>query len=292
MTQNLASMMYVPGNDKEKLSKLEKFPANAIIIDLEDAVPSAQKSSARSSIHEYLKSYQGKHDLWVRVNGQESGLTELDIEQIVSESTRGLVIPKIENGRDIEAIDQQLKSLESNVGIATGSIALMPLIESVKGIYNLQEIISASQRIICLAFGAGDYCRDIGIDWNSQTGTTNPTLIAAKVKLVELSRLNNLVAPHDGVYLDVKNSEALAIEAQFAAEMGFSGKHAIHPDQVAIIRSAFEPSSEQLAWATEVITKFEEFERNGVGAFALNGQLVDEAIVKRARDLMSFKNIR
>ena len=93
--------MYVPGNDKEKLSKLEKFPANAIIIDLEDAVPSAQKSSARSSIHEYLKSYQGKHDLWVRVNGQESGLTELDIEQMVSESTRGLVIPKIENGRAI-----------------------------------------------------------------------------------------------------------------------------------------------------------------------------------------------
>lgn len=287
MTVSLTAMMYVPGSDERKLAKIDQLTPNAYIIDLEDAVAVSVKDQARSVVRSYLASYKGNQQLWLRVNGIESGLMLDDISAVVSPVTAGIVVPKVESDRTIHAVEWILDEFENKSGLTQGSIAVMPLIETVAGISQLDQIITASARTVCLAFGAGDYSLDLGIEWPPQDGRMNPLVLAAKVRLVEASRTHGLLAPHDGVFPDVRDLEALAIEARASYNMGFGGKHAIHPGQIDIIRQSFAPSEKQLAWAHRVLEAFEESESRGVAAIQIEGRFIDYPVVHRARQIVA-----
>lgn len=280
-------MMYVPGGDARKLAKLETFAPNSFIIDLEDAVALGAKADARLKVRSFLDAYEGGHQLWVRVNAIETGLIMEDIATVITPATAGLVVPKVESARTLHIVDWLVGEMERKAGLLLGSLKLMPLLETVVGLARINEIIEASQRTTCLAFGAGDYSRDIGIDWPQPNTVPNPLILAAKVRLVEASRAHGLLAPHDGVFPDIYDSDGLAKEASLAHELGFGGKHAIHPGQIERIRRCFSPSESQLNWAHKVVSAFAESEARGIASLHVDGRFVDYAVANRAKQVLA-----
>lgn len=288
MSLRLTAMMYVPGSDEAKLTKINSLPPNAYIIDLEDAVAQSVKVQARSLVGEFLSKYQGEQQLWVRVNGIDTGYMLEDLSAVVTPATVGIVIPKVEDSRTVHIVEWLLGELEYRAGLQPGTIHVMPLIETAAGISRLEEVIKESKRTLCLAFGAGDYSLDLGVEWPPPGGHMSPLVLAAKVKLVELSRTFGLLPPHDGVFPDIRDKETLASEALAAYSMGFGGKHAIHPGQVDVIRRSFTPSEQQRAWARRIVEAFNESEARGIAAIEIDGRFIDYPVVHRARQVLAM----
>lgn len=289
MAHSLTAMMYVPGIDESKLNKINDLIPNAYILDLEDAVAIDVKSDARTKVERYLSNYDGQQELWVRVNSIDSGFMFDDLNAVVSKSLTGIVVPKVEESRTIHAVEWLLDELERGRGLEPRSIKIMPLIESAKGIANLEETVRSSRRTICLGFGAGDYSLDVGVEWPQPDGTISPIVLSAKMKLVEVSAIFGLLAPHDGVFPGVRDMVTLANEAQSAYRLGFGGKHAIHPGQIEVIRESFAPSALQISWAEKVLQAFKESEAHGIAAIELDGKFIDYPVVQRARQVLSAR---
>lgn len=287
MAHLLTAMMYVPGIDESKLNKIDDLIPNAYIIDLEDAVAIDVKSEARAKVKQYLTNYAGSQELWVRVNSIDSGFMLDDINAVVSKALTGIVIPKVEESRAIYVVEWLLDELERGKKLESRSIKIMPLIETAKGIANLEEIVRSSQRALCLGFGAGDYSLDVGIEWPQQDGSISPIVLSAKMKLVEVSAIFGLLAPHDGAFPGVRDMAALENEARSAYRLGFGGKHAIHPGQIEVIRESFAPSPAQVSWAKKVLQAFNTSEANGIAAIELDGKFIDYPVVQRARQVLS-----
>ncbi len=224
--------------------------------------------------------------MWVRVNPEGSGLLVTDLDAVVRPGLDGIVLPKAESAADVRAVDALLALLERREQLTPGSIALMPTIETVAGLAHVDEIASASPRIVCLGFGAGDFSLDLGLDW-PPSGELGHTLLTAKVELVLASRRNGLAPPHDGVFPNFRAPDRLRAEAEKARALGFSGKHAIHPDQLAVIRAVFDPSAEQLADARAVLDAYDEGIREGRGGVHIDGRFVDAPVAEHARRVLA-----
>lgn len=287
MSLRLTSMLYVPGIDEHKMAKIDTFSPNGFIIDLEDAVAISAKTQAREIVRSFLTSYKGDQQLWVRVNGFDTGLLFEDIEAVVTSKLVGIVVPKVESAQNIKVVDWLLGEFEGKQGLPKNSIHIMPIIETAIGSARLEEIARASTRNICLAFGAGDYSLDLGIEWPPPDGILNPLVLNAKIRLAEISRVCGLQAPHDGAFPNFRDDEALAIEARYAYSLGFGGKHAVHPNQVEVINKSFAPSEKQILWARRVLEAFAESEARGIAAIELDGRFIDYPVVYRARQVVA-----
>jgi len=284
-------MLFVPSGDSEKLVKLDRFSGIPLILDLEDAVAVTQKSAARERVRAIAKGWGQASELWVRSNAVSTQLWERDLEAVVEPGLRGVVIPKVESSEDIQRVDEELSRIEAERDIPAESIALIPLIESARGLAHADAIARSASRLYCLGFGAGDFSLDLGIDWLSSDGELSPTLVAAKAQLVIASRANRLRPPHDGAYPRFRDLAGLRREAVQAKQMGFAAKHAIHPSQIAVIQEAFRPSVHQLEWARKVLAAFEAQERLGTANVQVDGELVDYPVAERARGLLAAEGV-
>lgn len=281
----LAAMLYVPGGDERKVAKAPALDVDAIIYDLEDAVAVSRKDEARRRVRAALAGADAGPPRYVRVNDVHSGRLLDDLEAVAVHGLRGIVLPKVESGEDVRIADWLLHTLERRSGLPGGSTRILPILETPAGVGQAGAIAQASDRVTCLCFGAGDFSRAVGLEW-PPLEAPSATLVAAKTALVLASRAHGLRSPHDSVYPDFRDVERLRREAADARALGFGGKHAIHPDQVAVIRRAFEPTERELAWAERVVAAFEESERKGVANVALEGSLVDYPVYERARELL------
>jgi citrate lyase beta subunit len=281
----LAAMLFVPGGDERKLAKIGELKAPAFILDLEDAVADSAKSAARSAVAQVISSQPTQTPLFVRVNASTPDALYADLRQTVQVGLTGVVIPKVSSRSTIEIVDWLLGVFERELGI-TESISIMPTIESVEGLANVDEIAVASPRNQCLIFGAGDFSLDVGLDWPPPNGDLSPVLIQAKSKLVLSSRAAGLQPPHDGVYPMFRDDEGLRRESAQSRSIGMFGKHAVHPGQVLIIESVFMPGEQQLNRAREIVEAFEASESRGVGNIDVGGQFIDYPVAARARQLL------
>lgn len=277
------SYLFAPGNHPRKVAKVFAAGADAVILDLEDAVAVSEKVATRATVVEALQAPRTCRG-YIRVNALDTEFTFGDIEAVVAAGVDGIILPKVERAADVQMVDWMMRSLERKRGLAVGGIDLMPIIETGKGVANVREICGASGRLKRVSFGAGDYTRDMAIEWTFAEGE----LAHARAEIVLASRINELEPPIDTVFIHIREHEAFTNSAVLARQLGFQGKFCIHPDQVALTNDAFTPSDEEIAWSRRVIEAFKEAEAAGSASIQIDGYFVDYPIVVKAERVVAL----
>jgi citrate lyase subunit beta / citryl-CoA lyase len=277
----IRSYLYAPGNRADLLAKVATQGADAVICDLEDAVPRAEKVRACAMVSSFLDAGP-PIPAFVRLNGGDAALQ--DLARLSVRGLFGVVVPKAEAAQQIRAIDQLLSEREQAAGCAPGSVIIQPLIESVVGLFGLDEIAGASSRIRRVGFGAGDYVRDI----RTQVTEARTETLYARMHLVARCRFLRLEAPVAHVYSQIRNLDGLRRACTEDRALGFGARSCIHPTQVATVNAAFSPTADELAHARKVLSAYAEAMQAGRGSVLLDdGTFIDEAIALQAKDVLA-----
>ncbi len=275
------ALLYVPGDDRHKIEKSLTFGADCVCLDMEDGVAQNRKAEARSTIAATLRELDFRvSEKLARINPVGSGLEVDDIESILPSRPDGVVLPKAESLEHIQWASGKIEAAELAHGWPLGSIRLIVDVETAKGIINLKEIAS-HPRLEALIFGAEDYAVSIGAvrtpeDWEVFTARS---LVVLHAKAFGLQAI-------DMVTVDYKDIEHLRREALFGAQLGFTGKQVIHPAQVGPVQEAFTPDEAAIEKAKRLVEAFEAHQKEGKGAFGLDGQMIDMPLVKAAQNVL------
>ena len=263
------SYLYAPGNDPRKIEKALASEADAVVLDLEDAVAPNRKEEARESVSEVLRSRPAK-PVFVRVNAPGSALAEEDIEAISGPHLSGLRLPKTESAEAVRGVAERLETLGCEAGIQC-------LIESALGLELAPEISRSHGRVVGIGLGEADLAADLGV--RDEAG-----LLYARSRVVATARAAGLPGPVQSVYTNVRNTDGLRQSTEAGKKLGFLGRSAIRPAQIPAINEVFTPTEEEVAEAEGLLARLEESAGKGTGAFVLeDGRFVDKAVVEAAR---------
>lgn len=280
------SYLFAPGNHERRVEKALGLGADVVILDLEDAVAISEKKSTRELINKTLEQPRNCA-VFVRVNAYDTEFCYGDICSIVSENLDGIVLPKLESLDDLRSIDWLLGNLEQERGLPNGSIDLMPIIETAMGLVNIREIARADTRVKRLAFGGGDYTRDLGMEWTLK----EDELLPVRSEMVLASRFGKLEPPVDTVFIHIKEHDAFRSSCSNILGLGFQGKMCIHPDQVPVTNETFTPDPEEVKWSQRVIDEFAKAEKAGIASIQIDGYFVDYPIVEKAQRTVDIANL-
>ncbi|MEC7302369.1 MAG: CoA ester lyase [Pseudomonadota bacterium] len=275
--------LFCPGNHHRKVEKVFGADADVVILDLEDAVAIAEKPATRAVAVEALKQPRRCRG-YVRVNAYDTEYCYGDICAIVGSWLDGIVLPKLESVDDLRSVDWLLSNLERERGMEVGSVDLMPIIETARGQDAVRAIAQAGTRIKRLSFGAGDYTKDLGMEWS----LSEHELASMRAEMVVASRLGELEPPVDTVFIHIKEDEAFRVSCELVRDLGFQGKLCIHPDQISTANTAFTPTEEHLAFEKKVIDAFVEAEAAGSASIQIDGYFVDYPIVDKAQRIVDI----
>ena len=279
--QPLRSFLFAPGNHARRVEKALTLDADAVILDLEDAVATAEKPATREVVAAaFVRPRRGL--LYVRVNAVDTEFCYGDLVAIVRPGLDGIILPKVESAVGLAAIDWLLAQLERERGLGPGAIDLIPIIETARGLAHIDEILAAATRVRRIAFGAGDFTLDVNMIWSR--GETE--LAHARAAIVTASRAAGIEAPLDTVWVDLRDPEGLEASARTALGLGFQGKMCIHPDQIAFVNRVFTPGEAEVEFAERVAAAFAKAEAEGSAAFQLDGKFIDYPIVYRAQRVL------
>lgn len=272
------ALLYMPGDDMHKIRKATTLDVDCICMDMEDGVAFNRKSEARKTIVDALHTLDfGRAERLVRINPAGSGLELEDLIAGLEGHPDGVVLPKVENSDQVRWASQSIAAIEKENGWPAGGICLIALVETAMGIIKLPQIAPADPRLQSLIFGAEDLAGDIGAV-RSREGWE---VFYARSAVVTHAAAFNLQAI-DMVYLDFQDVDGLIQECQMGAQMGFSGKQIIHPNQVEPVQLAFTPSDESISRALHMMEAYAAHQQSGRGAFALEGKMVDAPIIRAA----------
>ena len=276
------SLLFMPGDDAHKIEKGITSGADAIIMDIEDGTALNRKQAARDTIRKALATLDfGRTGKMVRLNGAESGMMLEDLHQTIDGRPDAYVLPKVDSSEAIQALSHEIGDEERSRGWPVGGIRVFAVVETARGILNLSSIAAADQRLAGLIFGAEDLAGDLGA---VRTPEGWEVLYARSAIIIAAVAYN--LQSFDTVYVALADLDGLRDDALRAAQMGFSGKLAIHPRQVAVIHEAFTPSAVEVDRAQRLIIAFEENQRNGAGAFAFEGKMVDLPLLRAAQRVL------
>ena len=276
------ALLYVPGDDRHKIEKALTFGVDCICMDMEDGVALTRKAEARAAIARALQELDfGRSERLARINAVGSGLEKDDIEAILPFHPDGIVIPKIEALDQIQWASGKIEAAELANGWPLNSIRLLVDVETARGILNLKEI-AAQPRLDALIFGAEDFAADIGATRTAEAWE----VFYARSAAVTAAAAYGLGAI-DMVTIDFRDIEKVRREAEFGARLGYTGKQIIHPNQVQPVQEAFTPDDEAIAHARRLVEAFEEHQKKGAGAFALDGKMIDMPLVKAAQNVLA-----
>jgi citrate lyase subunit beta/citryl-CoA lyase len=273
--------LFAPGNHPRRVEKALTLDADAVILDLEDAVATAEKPATRAAIAAVLT--RPRTDLlYVRVNAADTEYCCGDLVEVVRPGLDGIILPKVESPATLTTIDWVLLQLEREFGLGERSIDLIPIIETARGLTHLDAILASGTRVKRIAFGAGDFTLDVNMQWKRDEAE----LAYARARIVTASRAAGLEAPLDTVWVDLQDAEGLEASARTALACGFQGKMCIHPNQVPVVNRVFTPSEDEIAFAERVAAAFAKAEAAGVASIQLDGKFIDYPIVYRAQRLL------
>ena len=273
------------------LEKTRTLNVDCVAYDLEDSVTSSKKAEARENVYGFLKDLKESNvrEKAVRINSVESGLAKEDLDHILRiPSLDTIVIPKVRSAYDIHFVSNAISRRHKlkDVDFKTFKpVKFLALIESAKAISNLPSICSASKCLTGLIFAAEDFALDLSI-------TRTPSLsefLYARSAIATAARAHNLESTIDLVCTSYKGDEGQRIleeESLGGKGLGFNGKQCIHPSQVAIVQKAFSPSDEELSWATRIAIADEKADRQGRGAWTLDGKMIDVPVVGKAKSIV------
>ncbi|MBS3976338.1 MAG: CoA ester lyase [Syntrophomonadaceae bacterium] len=274
----IRTFLFTPGNNEIRVEKAYGLGADAVILDLEDAVAVTEKKAARQMVKAILAKPRNVAT-FVRVNSLPTGFFYGDLVEMVQPGLDGIILPKSETAEDVLKVDWLISLLEQEKNLPAGKIDLIPLVESALGILNAKEIAAACARVSRVAFGAIDYTLDIGTSC-SQAGSE---LFYARAQLVAASRAAGKKPPVDTVYPDIKDIEGLLLETKIVKQLGFFGKMVIHPNQIDPVNKVFSPTEEEVLWASKVAAAFDQAEAQGTASIQLEGKFIDYPVAMRAK---------
>ena len=276
------ALLYMPGDDRRKIEKATTLGVDCICMDMEDGVAIVRKQEARAVIAQAMKELDfGRSERCIRINSFGSGFEKFDLAAAVATNPDAIVVPKVETPQQVREISEYIEMYELSAKMEVGTIRMLIGVETAKGILNLKEIAGADRRLDAIIFGAEDYAASIGAT-RTKEGTE---VLYARSAIVSVCAANEMQAI-DMVYIDFRDSEGLRLEAEEGARLGFSGKQIIHPGQVEPVQAAFTPSDEAIEYAQRVVRAFAASQKEGKGAFALDGKMIDMPLLKNAQKVL------
>lgn len=280
----MRSMLFVPGDSPRKFEKASQGNADALIIDVEDSVVTEKKDEARKLTLAMLKGQRGRHQLYVRVNALDTGMTLTDLAAIMPGVPDGIVLPKSQSGDDVRQVALWLDAFEAAAGSKIGATRIVCVATETAGsIFGLGSYKNCSPRLAGLMWGAEDLSASLGATEKASGGAFHsPYRLARDLCLMAAAAAE--VAPIDTVYTDIDNLTGLEAETRAARRDGFSAKALIHPKHVDIVNAAFAPTDAERTWAEKVITAFAD--NPDAGTLRLDGQMIDKPHLRAAQKIL------
>ena len=276
------ALLYMPGDNWKMIAKSITLGVDSICMDMEDGTAVNKKAEARTTIAKALRELNfGASEKLARINSIGSGREKDDIEAVLPHHPDGIVIPKVESYDQVEWAGRIIESAELKHGWGVNSIRILIGVETAMGILNLKEIAS-HPRLDGIIFGGEDFAASIGA---MRTKDAVELLYARQAVVVACVAYD--LQPIDIVTIDYRDIEALRIESEFGARLGYAGKQIIHPAQVEPVQKAFTPSDEAIAYAKRIVETFEASQKAGKGAYSLDGKMIDMPLVKNAQKVLA-----
>lgn len=275
------SLLYIPGSSAKMLGKIGSVAADAVILDLEDAVSAEEKDSARGNVAEALKTYADSgRELICRINAADTLWCYKDILAVTGESLSAVVVPKA-NERFLCAVDLMLTAAEREKGLTPGCIEMIPLFETSYAIANAWTVLAASARITAVQLGAEDLTKEQGIERTKE----GAEFLYARQHLAITARARDLDIL-DTPYTDIRDLEGLETDTRLVKSLGFTGKTCIHPSHIETINRIFSPTPEEAAYARGVADAYAAAVAEGRGACMYQGKMIDKPVAERAEKLL------
>ena len=270
------SALFTPGTEAARLRKAITSGADVCIFDLEDSVPAARIGEAREVVREALQELAGRARIWLRVHPASSPEMVEDLRTMPLRTLEAVMLPKASHRDDVEACRRAMKQAR-----VAAELPVVPLIETAAGVLACASIAEVTD-VACLAFGRFDLAADLGVDPEGHSGV----LAMACASVVLASTARRLEPPLDSPWLKITDLDGLQAAAQRARADGFGGMMLIHPSHVRTVNEVFSPTPDEIAWAQGIVASSAEAASGGRGAYTRDGEMVDEAIVKRARAIL------
>lgn len=273
------SVLYMPGSNSRALEKAKGLAADTLVLDLEDAVAPDQKISARNQVVEAVKAGgYGYREMVIRVNGLDTQWAEEDILAVAKAPVAAVCVPKVESAEQVLRVVELL-----NQGGAPESVTVWAMIETPKGVVNVQAIAASHPRLSLLMMGTSDLAKEMRLPHTPD----RIGFIAALSECVLAARLNGLDAL-DGVHLDLKDQDSLRLVCEQGRNLGFDGKTLIHPNQIDVTNEIFGPKADEVERAGRIIEAFTQAESEGKGVVVVDGKLVENLHVEEAKRTLAI----
>lgn len=275
------SRLYLPGNTPSMMINAGLHSADGIILDLEDSVAPAKKDEARILVRNALRQidFRGAERM-VRINQGERGLE--DLQFIIPHNINLILIPKCETPEEIIKVDKEITSIRKRNKIS-GTVYLMPIIESAMGVENSFEIAKSSENIVAIAIGLEDYTADLGVPRTAEGKES----LYARTRMVNAAKAAG-IQPIDSVFSDVADMEALRQNVMNSKALGFEGMGCIHPRQISVIQEGFAPGETEIDKAKKIYLAFEDAQAKGLGVVSLGTKMIDPPVVARAQKTINL----
>lgn len=284
------SLLFVPGNRPTWFEKALASAADGFILDLEDAVPEAEKDAARQAVRQAITALHAKaptRPVLVRPNALDTGLVGDDLESVIVLGLAGILAPKVETRDDVREYAALIAHFERRAGLPRDAIALVPSIETALGYRNAYEIAVAHQRVRTLLAAiapGGDSNRSLGFVWTREETET----LYVRAKVVLDARAAGMRQVLSGLWTSIRDLDGLAQHARQNRHLGFTGEVIIHPGHVPVINEVYAPSADEIAYYRGLLAAMAEAERRGQASVTYAGQMVDIAMVKTAQEALAF----
>lgn len=282
----MSCLLFVPADNEKKWAKAGSL-ACGVIADLEDGIPPNQKAHARRVLPEMANHIRRPEQaFYIRINGLDTMLWQEDAEVAVGLRPDGIIVPKVEDIKALQVLDRELTEIENRHGLTTGCTKLQLLLETARGVLNMEAVLAASPRVESAVLGMADLCADLGISWEDGYARDVAIWSAEKLRLAMVSRGLQLKAPWDSVFINYGDKEGLRRDTEIGKSLGYQGKCVIHPDQVEVVNELYRITNEEYEKACAILESFQTAVRNGRGAVGKNGFMIDEPVARGAAHIM------
>lgn len=278
------SMLFLPGSTPNKIINGDSMGADAVILDLEDAVSPDEKDAARILVRHAVQSLRFPGvEIIVRINAIDTAYWQADLDEMIPLRPALIMPPKTSCAQDVQTVDAYISALEDKLGMERNTVKLIPLIETALGVENAFQIATASSRVAALFLGGEDLTADLRCKRTKGGNEIN----YARTRLVCAARAAG-VDVYDTPFTDVNDDEGIWTDAEYAKSLGFTGKSSISPRHVGVINAVFSPSEKDIAYAYEVMDAIHTAKEQGRGVISLHGKMIDAPIVARAQQTIEM----
>ncbi|MBI9040883.1 aldolase/citrate lyase family protein [Lutibacter sp.] len=287
MKKNRRTMLYIPGNNPAMLQQGGIYGADSILLDLEDAVALNQKDAARILVRNVLKSINFYNtEVCVRINHLDTPFGLEDLEEIAPLQPDAIRYPKTETVEELAKLIQIIEAIEDKHNLPHDKMTIHAMIETALGVQNVFEIAKFSKRVDAITIGGQDLTADMNIK-----STKEGSGIDLARKMIVMAAKANKIDAIDTVFVDINDEDGLRIDTEYAKQIGFSGKAVINPRQIDIIHDVYMPTEEEIRKAYRIVLEFKKNKKEGIGAFAIDGKMIDAPIMTRATQVLELANI-